>query len=116
MLLVLTGCVWDIPEPVEDIDDFPEVSFSEDVIPILTGNCLGAGCHGEGAVPPILTVERAHDELMTMEGMVDLDDPQSSVLYARMNDVQRPMPPSGLLPPRERQLILAWIVQGATDE
>ncbi|MFU8804845.1 MAG: hypothetical protein ACNA8W_13605 [Bradymonadaceae bacterium] len=116
MMFVFAGCVWDIPEPAGNVEDMDPVSFSEDVIPIFVNNCISSGCHGVGEIRPILTADRAYDELMSMQGMVDLENPESSVLYERMVSIQSPMPPSGLLSNKDAQLILAWIWQGASDE
>lgn len=114
--LAVGGCVYDEHDDNDGLDDnaLEDVSLSEDVQPIFTDNCVGAGCHGEGEVPPALTEGLTYDELWEME-MVEPGDPQGSVLYERMTSASRPMPPGGVLPDNQLAVVRAWIEQGAED-
>ncbi len=114
--LVITGCVYDRYEhddPSEQ-NDLEDVSLSEDLQPIFDQSCLGGGCHDQGAVIPYLEADVAYESLWD-EDQVDPDDPEGSILYDRMVDESRPMPPGGLLPDRDAELVRAWIEQGAED-
>ncbi len=116
MLLLFAACVYDYEEPTEipDFDEMDPISLSEDVVPIFEANCVVAGCHGEGGVPPVLTAEQAYNDLHDFE-QVDVDNPQDSILYQRMTDSARPMPPAGVLPQDDLNTVLGWIAQGAQD-
>jgi len=100
---------------VLELIEIPDtISFSEHVMPIFDESCNMKGCHTTGAEPPDLTRENAHFEL-TITGLVDVDNPESSVLYKRMVETIKPMPPDNVLPEAKRQIILQWIAQGALD-
>lgn len=116
LLLLAAGCVYDVDEPREipDFEDAEPISFSEDVIPIFEAGCLGGGCHDQGAVPPYLSAEVAYEDLFARD-QINLEVPEESILYLRMIDKSRPMPPSGLLPQKDVMTVLGWISQGAED-
>lgn len=116
LLLLAAGCVYDVKEPdeVPDFDEMEPISFSEDVLPIFAANCLGGGCHNAGAVPPALSEDEAYADLFARD-QIDVDEPEESILYLRMIDSARPMPPSGLLPQADAMTVLGWITQGAQD-
>lgn len=100
-----SSAVMEITEPV---------SFSADVLPILVEDCATPNCHVPGGPSPDLSASVAYDQL-TQLGMVDTTNAEASILYKRMTETAKPMPPSGKLPPDEIAYILAWIEQGAQN-
>ena len=99
-----------VPIPVTIPDS---VSFAGNIQPIFDANCVNSGCHS-GAISPNLTKEYAYEDLF-LSNMVDTLNPESSVLYVRMTQSGKPMPPSGLLKGGETDLVLKWIEQGAKN-
>ena len=113
LLSVMTSCQKEYI--VLEVIEVPDtVSFSEHVVPIFEEKCNTKGCHVRGAEPPDLTPENAHFEL-TITGLVNTDDPESSVLYQKLITKVKPMPPEETLHEAKQQIILQWIVQGALD-
>ena len=118
LMLVGTGCVYDSydtgPAGQEE-EEMEPVSFSEDVLPIFTNNCTASGCHETGGTRPVLTEDKAYDEIMAMD-LVDTDDPENSTLYRWMSSRTRSMPPSGRLDDDKVRTVLWWIRQGAKED
>ena len=109
---VLTGCYYDaIPTPAA-IDR--EVSFTGDIIPIFNKSCNSAGCHNAGGIKPDLSAANALAALSD-DGYINIANPENSLLYETMTGAQTLMPPSGKLPETDRNLVLAWIEQGALN-
>lgn len=107
----LYGCYYD---KVITFDGLPEnVSFKNDVLPILTQNCTSTGCHD--AVPahaPSLVSDKAYSALI--EGnYLNIVDPPKSRLYMELSSGS--MPPSGALEVNEQLIILGWITEGAPN-
>lgn len=100
------------------IDLSVPVSFSASINPILTSNCLGSGCHIAGGTAPILTGDKAYDQL-TMLGYVDADTPdtipENSKLYKRVIATTKPMPTNGKLSASKISAIALWIKQGSKN-
>jgi hypothetical protein len=109
----LQSCTYDYLSP-EEFTIPAEVSFKQHVVPIFSKNCNSSGCHNSGGAPPDLTVDNAHMHLSQL-GLIDPENPEKSILYIRMRSVSKPMPPDGLLPESQIQMILEWIKQGAED-
>lgn len=109
----MTSCQKEIlvPNPVEVPDT---VSFAADVIPIFNESCNMSGCHITGGISPNLTPENAYFDL-TITGMIDVDDPEGSLLYTRMISTTKPMPPAGKLADGKLEIVLKWIQQGGLD-
>jgi hypothetical protein len=112
--VMLQGCYKDTISPGSDPNGPPQqVSFSGDIIPILTKNCNNSGCHD--AVPtkhPSLVAEKAYNELLN-GGYVNTIAPSSSSFYTMVKGGA--MPPSGTVKPAEIQKILDWIRNGAPN-
>src|ERR1017187_2113412 len=73
------------------------VSFTTQVLPILTTSCAISGCHVPGAQTPDLTAANAYNDLTGL-GYATPDDslaPQNSVLYKHLSGNLKIMPPSG---------------------
>lgn len=113
LLYLSTSCQKDyfVPEPIEVPDT---ISFSAHVIPIFIESCATSNCHDLGGISPDLTADNAYFSL-TITGLIDTDNPESSILYQRMKSQTKPMPPSGLLQEAKTEIILNWIAQGALE-
>lgn len=86
-----------------------EISFSEDIIPIFTGNCTA--CHG-GAVKPDLTPENAWESLQ--DGYIS-DDPENNPEDSKIYSILLESGHSPRASELEKQQILEWIRQGALN-
>ncbi len=126
MILVVTliffiGCEKDYLSTTDTStppDPSVPVSFATAINPIFTQNCLGSGCHVSGGPSPVLTADKAYEQL-TQLGYVDADTPDTiainSKLYKRITDTAKPMPPGGKLAAGKIKLIELWIQQGAKN-
>ena len=94
------------------------VSFQKNILPLFHATCSLSGCH-TGAFPQAhlnLDDSVAYSQLWKPgKGYVDTINPNFSVLYTRLTDVNRPMPPAGRLDACKIQLILKWIQQGGLN-
>jgi len=93
------------------------VSFSKDIVPLLTANCAKSGCHG-GTINPNLTAANAYNSLTG--GLVNTATPSNSVVFLWLTGKDMPsqtyMPLGGTNNPGNiNGLILAWITQGAKN-
>lgn len=92
-----------------------DVSFKDDILPILVPNC--ESCHQIGKVFPelILSAEKSYNQLL-FDGInapyVDTIAPKESMLYIR---IKYDMPQFGLLSQKKIGMILNWIEQGAKN-
>lgn len=77
------------------------ILYDPDVQTIMFNNCVT--CHG-GPAP------NAGVDLTTYDNVRFYTE--SGNLNQRMNDAASPMPPSGLLPAEQRQIIAKWIEDG----
>ncbi len=91
-----------------------DVSFLNDVIPILEESCALSGCHATGGQAPDLTAGNAFTSLSN-GGYLDVDSPESSVLYEWLTGVRTPAMPISGSDPTINAKILAWISQGAQN-
>lgn len=98
------------------------VSFSQQIIPIFTANCVG--CHG-GTANLFLTSSQAYDNLVNVPAQtgscagvmrVAPGNSSQSALYLRVNGMcSERMPQGGSLSQNEIDLIRSWIDQGALN-
>jgi hypothetical protein len=108
ILLWISSCAnYERPgeEPIQD------VSFSEDLIPFFETSCAYAGCHNTGGIPPDLTEDFAYASL-TNGGYIDTDNPEQSLLYTKISEggsMER------YSTPRDTQMVLQWIIEGAEN-
>lgn len=113
VLLLIAGlfpaCEKEYFKPSNDIPTGP-MSFSKDIVPILSGKCSISGCH-QGSVPPNLSETKAYLNLVD-GGLVDTLSPLTSILYLKITSN---MPPTGKLPSGNINRILLWIQQGALE-
>jgi hypothetical protein len=102
-------------EQIEPVTELPEnVSFQTDLIPIFNQSCNSVGCHDAGGISPDLSEGNAYADLTTGD-MLDLNNPENSILYKRMIDVQKPMPIAGILSKSQTNKVLVWIKEGALN-
>jgi hypothetical protein len=107
----LSACVYETVQPVTDLPK--NVSFQNDLIPLFNQSCNTAGCHDQYGIPPNLSEQNAYTELTT-KGWIDLNSPENSIIYQRMIDNKKPMPPSGVMDYSSKQ-VLSWIKDGAKN-
>ena len=116
--LVISGCQKNttaviplVPETVTKT-----VSFSKDLVPVLTDNCALSGCHVKGANAPDLTAGSAYNSL-TNGSYIDKSSPENSLVYKRLTGKISPGMPLGKSPNPSNidGLMLAWIEQGAKN-
>jgi len=112
-LLLMPGCYYDKTVLVEE-EETREISFAQDIVPILDASCNIAGCHNVGGIPPVLTADKAYGSL-TNGNYIDVDAPENSELYQWLTGKRStPMPLSG--PDASiNAKVLAWIKQGARN-
>lgn len=101
-----------------------EVSYTKDVLPILSRNCLH--CHGQdpshrNASLRLDCFESPSDDAFGSEHVIERGDPEQSEFFARVTaeDAELRMPPvdSGkVLKPAEIEVLRNWIAQGARYE
>ena len=108
---VITGCYYDVVQPIDPNKPPEYVSFSGDLQPIFDQNCNTSGCH-DGSHSPNLKAEVSYNELVT-GGFVNTTIPEKSTLYTVLQGGI--MPPTGKLPPDEIQQVLDWIKLGAPN-
>lgn len=108
---ILAGCYYD---EVEVYDTLPQnVSFKNDVQPILTQNCTTSGCHDiTPSHDPSMVPEKSYDAL-TGGNYINTVQPEKSIIYLQISGGL--MPPSGPISTNDQKIILAWITEGAKD-
>lgn len=101
------------------IDDSPTitatVSFSSDIVPLLTANCAKSGCHN-GTISPDLTAANAYNSLVT-GNFVSTSTPANSLVYLWLTGKESATMPLGASnnPSNINGYILAWVTQGAEN-
>lgn len=112
--ILLVGCEYEKLEPM-DLGELPTgVSLQDSLMPVFDLSCNTSGCHNAGGIPPDLSSANAYNSIV-FGGYVDTAFPDQSILYQRMIDEVKPMPPAGILPNHDLKLILGWITEGAQD-
>jgi len=105
----LASCTYEEIKPKEvEVPD--SVLFSANIIPIFNTSCNLSGCHSKGGIPPNLSEADAYTSL-TFFGYVDVDVPESSILYQEITTGSMVDNATD----QDRALILEWIKQGALD-
>lgn len=84
-----------------------EISFSADIVPIFTSNCIN--CH-DGSINLDLRASNAFTAL-TNGAYINVDTPASSKLYETLLSGSHSTRASAT----DKQLILEWITRGAND-
>ena len=106
---VMTSCTWEEIKP-QKVTVPATVTFSANIIPILSANCAKSGCHVKGVQAPDLSAANAYTSLIYY-GYVDTDVPDQSSLYIKITTGSM----SDKATATDRALILKWIQQGAPD-
>ena len=91
------------------------VSFSKDIVPILTKSCATSGCHS-GTIAPNLSVATAYSALSS-SNFINVGTPASSEVYLWLTGKRAVAMPAGSAnnPSNINALMLAWIKQGAKN-
>lgn len=120
--LVVLGLLCSVPAIIffgcrhEPVLPEQQVSFSQDIMPIIQMGCQHAGCHGDSLNPefPLTTYEQVMED-----GDIKPGDPLDSDLYKLIthpDDEERmPQLPYPRLNDRNIKLIYIWIAQGAKN-
>jgi len=108
-LLLLSGCEYDTIDPdfLPPLPPDEEISFSQDIQPIFTSNCLQ--CH-DGGLDPDLRSGNAYQSLQD-DNYINLPNPSDSKIYTILNKSSHQSRTNA----KEKQMILQWITQGAKD-
>lgn len=94
----------------------PDVSFTKDIIPILTASCaINSSCHaGASNTGDNMDFDSsAAYNTITAKQLVKTSNPTASLLYVEINSGIMPKAPYTLLSTDKINLILNWIKQGA---
>jgi hypothetical protein len=95
--------------------DLPEVSYSNDVRPVINSNCAFSGCHGDSAYRQFSLT--SYEGLMN--GGITAGSPEKSKLYSTLKTLDdediMPKKPYNELTEKQIQLIYVWIGQGAKN-
>lgn len=98
------------------VPDYPIISFSNDINPIISGNCTMSGCHG--SINPQEFSLVGYENLMKDENII-AGKPHSSKIYesiiATGGEDLMPRPPYSRLTNQQIELIYLWILQGAKN-
>jgi hypothetical protein len=115
ILIVLSGCVYDqvVPKTI-DTDQYKDMSFANDIVPIFNESCNMSGCHNAGGINPDLSPTGAYNALSN-GNYIDTNSPATSELYRWMNGEENLSMPLTGPDPVYNAKVLAWIEQGALD-
>ena len=100
-------------------DNTPEitqtVSFSTNILPLLTANCAKSGCHN-GSVSPNLASANAFNSLVN-GNFTNTTTPENSLVYLWLTGKESAAMPLGASnnPSNINGFVLAWITQGAKN-
>ncbi|WP_242085149.1 hypothetical protein [Aestuariivivens sediminis] len=90
------------PDPDPDPDPDP-ITYNADIASIISSNCIG--CHGN---PP---TQNAPFSLTTYNEVKT----RVNTIISRINNTTNPMPPTGLMPQTNRDLIQQWKDDGLLE-
>jgi hypothetical protein len=110
VLIAIVSCKHSV-----NFSDYPEVSFSNDVGPVIIGNCTQSGCHGvSGDRRKLVTYSDIASSQMVTPG-----SPSKSSLYKVISSLSKfnvmPVPPLAPLTDTQIEKIYLWIGQGAKN-
>jgi hypothetical protein len=114
--LLMSGCVYKFVVPEDVIDpgdpDTPEISFSQEIVPIFTNNDKCTECHNGGQAPD-LSADNAYNSLNSSR-YINKSTPEESLIYTY------PHPDTDTHKRRkytagEAAKVLTWITQGAKN-
>lgn len=97
-----------------NFSDFPEVSYANDVSPIIIGNCGQEGCHGNVGELDLTTYDK-----LIHGAEVTAGSPEKSKLYKVITKLsgedRMPLAPAEPLTNEQIETIFVWIGQGAKN-
>lgn len=108
-ILTWFSCKHPSPEPVA-----PNISFKENVLPLIIGNCSAIGCHP--AVGGEFSLATYNDVITN--GKIIAGNSEKSILVQRIKDTgvnRMPKPPDNPLTQDQIKIIELWVNQGAFD-
>ncbi|MEP7324076.1 MAG: hypothetical protein ABI761_19260 [Saprospiraceae bacterium] len=116
--ICICSCTYDNLEnhPCSGIPD--AISFSADIIPILSANCSTLSCHSGPEPTGNLNLEDAvafNSLSKPGSGYINTVTPKHSILYSQLFSTSLQMPPDVKLDPCSTDLILKWLEQGAKN-
>ena len=108
-MMFFASCTSDLIKP-ESSSNKPgdSISYSADVQPIFTKNCVG--CHGVGATPPDLTAANSYTNLTSL-GLINAANPSKSTIYVEISTGSM----AAYCTPTDASTIHTWIEQGAKN-
>ena len=110
-MLVLYSCEYEFIEvPIGDSAD--PVSFSEDILPVLTENNNCTVCHRSGSQKPYFTEDVAYHSIVP--ALIDTLQPDASRFYVMPNP-SSPEHSFKKYSQSEAAMVLIWIQQGAKN-
>lgn len=97
-----------------DVPASPEISFQNNVQPVLTGNCTQSGCHGNTDARRFSLV--TYDQVMGSGNVIPGDAHNSNLIKAitGRNEIM-PKAPQSPLTDAQIAAIFIWIQQGAKN-
>jgi len=116
LVVTLTGCYKTTTLLVDNTPAITStVSFSKDIVPILTSDCAKSGCHN-GSISPNLTSANAYTSLVN-GNFTNTATPTNSLVYLWLTGKEAATMPLGGTPNPSNinGYILAWITQGANN-
>jgi hypothetical protein len=116
--LVFFSCINKKKDPSPDCVVPDSLSFSGDIQPIFTKNCIDSDCHSGGNPPGGLNLSEGKSYQVLSKkgsGYLSTSDPKSSLLYSKLVTKNDPMPPDKPLSSCEIESIRKWMEQGALN-
>ena len=107
MVALISSCTHD----PQNIAEFEQICFTDEILPIFKNNCTMSNCHNSGSSAGGFVFT---DYNSIMEAIKPYD-PKGSEGYSVLSNVWFIMPPDGPLPQISRTKILIWIEQGALN-
>jgi hypothetical protein len=93
------------------------MSFSHDIIPIISTHCAISGCHTGANPTGFLNLDSANAyHNLTTKGYITAGKASYSIMYTQMSNTGGPiMPPTGQLDHTITDKVYCWIQQGASN-
>jgi len=110
LLLILPGIFYSCESTPAGIEDFREVCFETEVLPIFQNSCATSNCHDAASAKEGYRLD-TYDGIM--RGIVAGDASKSKLYQAITSTGFERMPPSEPLSQEARMIINVWINQGA---
>lgn len=106
VIFIFSGCTRD-----SNLESYPTVHFSTDVLPILSSNCNQDVCHGNNSSQFSLT---SYDNVLSK---VNPGNGRKSKIYKAITGRSKIMPPSPATTLNDDQIraVFVWIEQGAIN-